>query len=1446
MRNIEYMNTKLTIYILSYNLPEQVAITLDSLLPFCSNNIKIIVGDNSDSLYSQQIKEVVNLRKEIFNNQITYLKHKVNLGANGNILRAFELADSEFLWIVSCKNRFMPNALTILEKLLDNSNATFLSFIENDLRGGKEFPKVQKQYNNFFDALYELEFGPITSINFTIYRVSRISKYIALGYYAVACLAPHLAIIVNALDDETESHYLEFHPIQIYERLPHTMEWDVRQLWVNLGLIYPRPQDEGKWQKVREEILRTHSDWVVSVFQHYKIPLTPGFIEKTIGQFGSNSSGLIHRLREIEANRKFHKKQQSNLSLANTEKMTAAKDTFEKPIETKIFLFSNDPGVGGVAEYNHSLVSGLAKSGYGVTYIQPLETSNSIDKQKKLGVQHIQWNEQDSQFTIRLFNEQQPPDLIICSNTNPFSNLVVKDIAIKLNIPYIVVEGLVEPHLAKQQPDLLTVLSHQYRHAKAVIAVSQDNLNLLHQLFGLAPNHGEVIHYGRPSQYFTPIDIDIRSRRRQEFNIPDDAVVCLTSARIERRKGYQYQMEAIKELIHTSIWNKLYFVWIGGGIFQPELETELKQTVADLSIPEKVILLGQRSDVSDWLNITDIFVLPSELEGMPLCIMEAMAKGLPVIASAVSGIPEELGETGKLIADPKIDSQATIRELVTTIKNLVNNLELRMSLSIASKQRAEKMFKEERMMEETLEIIKRALLPNRDYVSPGLKIIKPDQHFPNMIAANTNISGWPYLRREIPHNWYIDQRYPGIGFLSRDEANILYNIALQFKEKKALEIGCWMGWSACHLALAGVKLEVIDPLLTNENHYENVKNSLVSAGVFSEINLVPGYSPEKVDELAQKTGQKWSLIFIDGNHDAPGPLNDAIICEKFAEDDALVVFHDLASPDVAQGLDYFKQKGWNILVYQTMQIMGIAWRGNIQPLKHRPDPNVVWTLPAHLSDYQVSEWQPTKTIYPIIIIDGVFFQLYKTGIARVWISLLEQWANTEFANHILVLDRANTAPKINGIRYRTISPYDYNNTESDRQILQQVCDEEAAELFISSYYTTPITTPSVFMAYDMIPEVLGGNLNEPMWTEKHNGIKHASAFIAISENTAKDLSTFFPDIPLESITVAHCGVDSLFCPASEVQINAFKYKYGINKPYFLLSGLGGYKNAILFFKAFAQLSNKHNFDIVATGAGSQLPSEWRQYTVGCTFHGLQLSDEELRLAYAGAVALVYPSQYEGFGMPVIEAMACSSPVITTPNASLPEAGGDAVIYVKDYDIEGMVDALHEVQKSSCRNLLINAGLEQAKHFSWIKMAEIVKIALIKALFLDLNLKETNIIVFPDWLTDEEKLGLELMDVIKLITSHPNHKQITLLIDINGIAPEEADLFLQSIAMNLMMDEEIDITENLTISLLINLTDSLWQSLIPCINARFVLEHENKQIVANEQVRTIPLYSLENL
>ncbi|MBG1244661.1 FkbM family methyltransferase [Nostoc sp. NZL] len=486
-----------------------------------------------------------------------------------------------------------------------------------------------------------------------------------------------------------------------------------------------------------------------------------------------------------------------------------------------------------------------------------------------------------------------------------------------------------------------------------------------------------------------------------------------------------------------------------------------------------------------------------------------------------------------------------------------------------------------------------------------------------------------------------------------------------------------------------------------------------------------------------------------------------------------------------------------------------------------------------------------KKATPTILVDGVFFQLYQTGIARVWKSLLEEWVDSGFARHIIVLDRAGTAPKIPGIRYRSIPHYDYNNTDADREMLQQVCDEEGTDLFISSYYTTPTTTPSVFMAYDMIPEVMGWDMDNPMWREKHQGIQYASAYIAISEYTAHDLARCFADISIESITVAHCGVSSTFSPAKSEEINAFKLKYGITKPYFILVGAGsGYKNSILFFQALSKLANSYGFDIICTGSGGLLAPEFRAYTLGSVVYMLQLSDEELATAYSGGVALVYPSKYEGFGMPVIEAMACGCPVITCPNASIPEVAGDAAIYVSDDDVDELANALCEVQKPSIRHSLITAGLAQAKKFSWTKMAQTVSSALIDATLLSLNLKELNLIIFPDWSQPEELIGLELERAIKAIITNIISKKTTLLISIGETASEDAELFLSSVVMNLLVQEDLDVTEGLEISLVGNLAEVQWKALLPRIQGRIILEYEDKNALLQGKAEALKSYEIE--
>ena len=454
-------------------------------------------------------------------------------------------------------------------------------------------------------------------------------------------------------------------------------------------------------------------------------------------------------------------------------------------------------------------------------------------------------------------------------------------------------------------------------------------------------------------------------------------------------------------------------------------------------------------------------------------------------------------------------------------------------------------------------------------------------------------------------------------------------------------------------------------------------------------------------------------------------------------------------------------------------------------------------------------------------------------IARVWRSLLEEWVDSGFAKHIVVLDRAGTAPSVAGIKYRQVPPYDYGDTDSDRAMLQQICDEENADLFISSYYTTPLSTPSVFLAHDMIPELMGANLNHPMWREKHYGIQHATAYISVSENTARDLVKFFRDIPLESVTVAQNGVDhKIFSPAISEEIAQFKTKYGISKPYFLLVGAGtGYKNSILFFKAFAQLQSSQGFDIVCTGSGFGLDSDFRAYTSGSTVHMLQLSDEELSLAYSGAVALIYPSKYEGFGLPVLEAIACGCPVITCPHGAIPEVAGEAALYVNDEDVDGLANALCEIQKPIVRNSLSFAGLQQAQKFSWSKMAETISSALINATLLPLNLREINLSIFPDWSQSEETISEELERVIKAIATHPDSNKITLLVDKGNLDEEEVGLILSGVSMNLLMQEDLDISEGAEFSLIGQMSEVQWQALLPRIQARIVLANENTDAIA---------------
>ena len=341
----------------------------------------------------------------------------------------------------------------------------------------------------------------------------------------------------------------------------------------------------------------------------------------------------------------------------------------------------------------------------------------------------------------------------------------------------------------------------------------------------------------------------------------------------------------------------------------------------------------------------------------------------------------------------------------------------------------------------------------------------------------------------------------------------------------------------------------------------------------------------------------------------------------------------------------------------------------------------------------------------IIVIDGVFFQDFSTtGIARVWRSYLDEWLTSGFADRIIFLDRAGAGPRLRGLSTRSVPSWRKEATADDSLMLQRVCDEEDAALFVSTYYTTPIGTPSLMLLYDMIPERLNLDMSDQVWDEKRLAIDHASAIVCISENTRRDLHELAPGSVSKPTHVVYPGVAKVFRPATQAEITAFRSEYCLDRPYFLVigdrRGVDGYKNVDLVFRAFRDWSGASEHEIVCIGGHPSIEPEFMAVAPHARVRRLALNDEDLRLAYASAEALVYPSRYEGFGMPVAEAMACGCPVITTPTASLPEVAGDAAIYVNPDDHAALSQAFDAVLWGPRRDAMIAAGKERAALFNW--------------------------------------------------------------------------------------------------------------------------------------------------
>ncbi len=212
-----------------------------------------------------------------------------------------------------------------------------------------------------------------------------------------------------------------------------------------------------------------------------------------------------------------------------------------------------------------------------------------------------------------------------------------------------------------------------------------------------------------------------------------------------------------------------------------------------------------------------------------------------------------------------------------------------------------------------------------------------------------------------------------------------------------------------------------------------------------------------------------------------------------------------------------------------------------------------------------------------------------------------------------------------------------------------------------------------------------------------------NAFLSVSDFTRREACELL-GLDDGMITTAPLAHDrAIFFPRSPEEITEAKSRFRVPDKYFLFVGTGDpRKNMKVVMEALERVSP--DIKLVVAGWAGWGRAEVDENQV--QFLGY-VDDEDLAKLYSGALALLYPSLYEGFGLPVVEAMACGCPVIASREASLPEAAGEAALYLDDpFDSERLGALLLEVASSrELRRALEEKGLAQASRFSWEKTAE---------------------------------------------------------------------------------------------------------------------------------------------
>jgi len=289
------------------------------------------------------------------------------------------------------------------------------------------------------------------------------------------------------------------------------------------------------------------------------------------------------------------------------------------------------------------------------------------------------------------------------------------------------------------------------------------------------------------------------------------------------------------------------------------------------------------------------------------------------------------------------------------------------------------------------------------------------------------------------------------------------------------------------------------------------------------------------------------------------------------------------------------------------------------------------------------------------------------------------------------------------------SPFSLSQQLRVPRLLRQL----GADTYHSAYYLMPYwpKVPTVLTIYDLIPLLFPGHSSRRArllfrWTTAL-ALRSAERVIAISEATRRDLLDHF-HLPAERVITTPLAADPAFRPQPLASITALRTRYGLPEQFVLYLGSNKpHKNLVRLVESWKLVNGK----LVIAGAWDERYPEARRRAeeLGLGDNVLWLGpvpEANLPALYAAATLFVFPSLYEGFGLPVLEAMACGTPVVCSNRSSLPEVAGDAAILVNPLDVNALAEAIeHVLADRALRTEMRAKGLAQVCHFTWEKTAQ---------------------------------------------------------------------------------------------------------------------------------------------